>query len=213
MKSKLHDPRALARHGPVIPVITIEALEHAVPMAQALVAGGVRVLEITLRSPVALQAIAAIAQHVPQAIVGAGTVLGPADVVAAAQAGSQFIVSPGYLPSIGAACQAASLPWLPGVATASEILQAREAGHTFLKFFPASAAGGPALLAAWAGPFSDIHFCPTGGITAETAPSFLSLPQVLVCGGSWLTPTKAMHAGDWGQITALAKSAQALRSA
>lgn len=204
---------ALAALGPVIPVIVIEHLEHAVPMAQALVDGGVRVLEVTLRTPVALRAIEAIRTQVPQAVVGAGTVRSAGDAVHAAAAGAQFAVSPGYLPEIGAACARDGLLLLPGVATASEVMRAAADGHLLLKFFPAAAAGGAALLKAWSGPFGDVQFCPTGGLTPETAPTYLALANVAVCGGSWLTPADAMARGDWAHLTALARAAQALRPA
>jgi 2-dehydro-3-deoxyphosphogluconate aldolase/(4S)-4-hydroxy-2-oxoglutarate aldolase len=201
----------LAREGPVIPVIVIQHLEHAVPLAQALVAGGVRVLEVTMRTPVALAAIEAIARAVPEAIVGAGTIRSAADARAAKDAGSVFGVSPGYTAAVGAACREAGLPLLPGVATAGEVMAAQADGLSFLKFFPATAAGGIPMLKALGGPFPDVVFCPTGGITPETAPQFLALPNVKVCGGSWLTPADALAAGDWGRITRLAKEASALR--
>jgi 2-dehydro-3-deoxyphosphogluconate aldolase/(4S)-4-hydroxy-2-oxoglutarate aldolase len=201
----------LAREGPVIPVIVIQHLEHAVPLAQALVAGGVRVLEVTMRTPVALAAIEAIARAVPEAIVGAGTIRSAADARAAKDAGSVFGVSPGYTAAVGAACREAGLPLLPGVATAGEVMAAQADGLSFLKFFPATAAGGIPMLKALGGPFPDVVFCPTGGITPETAPQFLALPNVKVCGGSWLTPADALAAGDWGRITRLAREASALR--
>ena len=201
----------LAGHGPVIPVIVIQRLQDAVPMAQALLAGGVRVLEVTMRTPVALAAIEAIARAVPGAIVGAGTIRSAADARAAKDAGSLFGVSPGYSAEVGAACRDAGLPLLPGVATASEVMAAQADGLSFLKFFPATAAGGIPMLKALAGPFPDISFCPTGGITPETAPQFLALPNVRVCGGSWLTPADAVASGDWARITQLAKAASALR--
>ena len=201
----------LASHGPVIPVIVIRRLQDAVPLAQALVDGGVRVLEVTLRTPVALAAIAAIARAVPQAIVGAGTVRSAADARAAKDAGCAFAVSPGYTAELGAACRAAGLPLLPGVATASEVMAAQADGLQFLKFFPATAAGGIPMLKALAGPFPDVVFCPTGGITAETAAQFLALPNVKVCGGSWLTPQDAVLAADWARITQLARATFALR--
>ena len=203
----------LADHGPVIPVIVIQKLEDAVPMAQALVDGGVRVLEITLRTPVALDAIEAIARALPEAIVGAGTVRSARDASAARDAGCGFGVSPGYSADLGRACAEIGLPWLPGVATASEAMAASADGHSLLKFFPASAAGGIPMLKAWAGPFPELSVCPTGGLTAETAPQFLALPNVAVCGGSWLTPQDAVAAQDWPRITALAQAAAALRSA
>ena len=201
----------LATRGPVIPVIVLHRVEHAVPMARALVAGGVRVLEVTLRTPVALACMQAIAREVPEAIVGAGTLRSAADVHAARDAGCQFGVSPGYTAEIGAACRNAQLPLLPGVATASDVMAANADGLSFLKFFPATAAGGVPMLKALAGPFADVVFCPTGGITPETAPQFLALPNVKVCGGSWLTPADAMERGDWAGITALARAASALR--
>lgn len=205
------DTLELTGHGPVIPVIVLQRVEHAVPMARALVAGGVRVLEVTLRTPVALEAMRAISAEVPEAIVGAGTLRSVADVKAAVAAGCRFGVSPGYLASVAMACRDEGLPLLPGVATASEVMAAQEGGYRFLKFFPAAAAGGVKLLQALAGPFSDVVFCPTGGISAETAPQYLALPNVKVCGGSWLTPADAMAAGDWARITTLARAAQALR--
>ena len=197
--------------GPVIPVIVLQRVEHAVPMARALVEGGVRVLEVTLRTPAALACIEAIARAVPEAIVGAGTLRTVADVRAARDAGCQFGVSPGYTLDIGAACRADQLPLLPGVATASEVMAANADGLTFLKFFPATAAGGVAMLKALAGPFPDVVFCPTGGITLETAPQFLALANVKVCGGSWLTPGDALDSGDWARVTRLAREAAALR--
>ena len=199
----------LVEHGPVIPVIVIQRLQDAVPLARALVAGGVRVLEVTLRTPVALDAIAAIAREVPQAIVGAGTVCQGADARAAA--GSMFVVSPGYTAELGAACRALDLPLLPGAATASEVMAAQADGLSFLKFFPATAAGGVPMLKALAGPFPEVVFCPTGGITVDTARQFLALPNVVVCGGSWLTPADLVAAGRWDDISALARAASALR--
>jgi len=181
-----------------------------VPLARALVAGGVRVLEVTLRTPVALAAIEAIARAVPQAIVGVGTVRSAADARAAKSAGAVFAVSPGYTAAVGAACRELGLPLLPGAATASEVMAAQADGLSFLKFFPATAAGGIPMLKALGGPFPDVMFCPTGGITAETAPQFLALPNVKVCGGSWLTPAGALTRGDWAAITALALAASKL---
>jgi len=174
------------------------------------VAGGVRVLEVTLRTPVALQAMEAMARAVPEAIVGAGTLRSVADVKAARDAGCQFGVSPGYTDAIGAACHELDLPLLPGVSTASEVMQANAAGYNFLKLFPAVAVGGINLLKALGGPFPDVAFCPTGGITLETAPQFLKLANVKVCGGSWLTPQDAIDSGDWARITRLAAEAAAI---
>lgn len=204
------NPKDLARHGPVIPVIVLQRVEEAVPLAEALLAGGVRVLEITLRTPAALAGMAAIAKALPEATVGAGTLRSPADVRAARDAGCVFGVSPGYTPAVGQACREAGLPLLPGVATASEVMAAQADGLDFLKFFPATAAGGIPMLKALGGPFPDVVFCPTGGITPTSAPDFLALPNVIVCGGSWLTPADAVAAGDWARITALAKAAGTL---
>ena len=206
----LLDPLSLADDGPVIPVIVVEHLAHAVPMARALVAGGIRVLEVTLRSDAALAVIAAIARDVPEAIVGAGTVRSAADARAAHGAGARFAVSPGWSASVAAACRELRLALLPGVATASEVMAAAEHGHRLLKFFPAGAAGGPALLKAWAGPFADIAFCPTGGITPASAPDYLALTNVRVVGGSWLTPPDALASEDWPRIERLAREAAAL---
>ena len=205
------NPLELADFGPVIPVIVIHRVADAVPLAQALVDGGVRVLEVTLRTPVALDCMRAIARAVPQAIVGAGTIRSVADAEAAKDAGCRFGVSPGYDTDIGHACRNMGLPLLPGVATASEVMAANADGYDFLKFFPATAAGGIPMLKALAGPFGDVVFCPTGGITLETAPQFLALPNVKVCGGSWLTPQDAVDAKDWARITRLAREASALR--
>jgi 2-dehydro-3-deoxyphosphogluconate aldolase/(4S)-4-hydroxy-2-oxoglutarate aldolase len=205
------DTLSLAEHGPVIPVIVLHKVEHAVPLAEALAAGGVKVLEVTLRTAVALRAIEAIAKAVPQAVLGAGTLRDAADASAARGAGCVFGVSPGYTSAIGAACRDAQLPLLPGVSSASEVMAANDDGLRFLKFFPAVPAGGVAMLKALHGPFPDVVFCPTGGITADNAAQFLALPNVRVCGGSWLTPADAMEQGDWARITRLAREAGAMR--
>jgi len=204
------DPLELASHGPVIPVIVIDRAEHALPMARALFEGGVRVLEVTLRTPAALAAIAAIARSIPDVIVGAGTVRSDADARAALAAGARFAVSPGISPRVAAACREIGLALLPGVATASEVMLAADHGFRFLKFFPASAAGGTAMLKAWASVFADISFCPTGGITAASAPDYLALANVKVVGGSWLTPPDALAAADWPRIERLAREAASL---
>ena len=196
--------------APVIPVIVLNDVAHAVPMARALVAGGIRMLEVTLRTPQALACMAAIAQEVPEAVLGAGTVRSAADAAAAARAGARFAVSPGYTRSLGQACRDLGLPLLPGVATGSEIMAASEDGYTELKFFPAMQAGGPAMLKAWSGPFPDTRFCPTGGVSAANAKEFLALPNVVCVGGSWLTPADAVKQGDWARITRLAREAAAL---
>lgn len=196
--------------APVIPVIVLQDRAHAVPLARALVAGGIRMLEVTLRTPVALACIEAIAREVPEAVVGAGTVRSAADAQAAAMAGARFAVSPGYTHAVGRACHELGLALLPGVATGSEIMMAQEDGYTALKFFPAMQAGGPAMLKAWHGPFNDVKFCPTGGVTAQNAREFLALPNVACVGGSWLTPADALSAQDWARVTRLASEAAAL---
>ena len=197
--------------APVIPVIVLTEIAHAAPLARALVAGGIRMLEVTLRTPVALACIERIARDVPDAVIGAGTVRSAADAQAAAMAGARFAVSPGYSHNIGKACRDLGLPLLPGVATGSEILAAQEDGYGELKFFPALQAGGVAMLKAWQGPFGDVRFCPTGGISAANAAEFLALANVVCVGGSWLTPADAVAQGDWARITRLAREAQALR--
>jgi len=207
------NPRDLAAHGPMIPVIVIDREADAVPLAEALVAGGVKVLEVTLRTPAGLPAIRAIAREVPGAIVGAGTVRSVAELRAARDAGAQFAVSPGFLPEIGQASRDLGLPLLPGVATASEVMAAQAQGFDFLKLFPAVPVGGLSLLKALAGPFPDVAFCPTGGLTPQNAGDFLALPNVLVCGGSWLTPADLVARQDWAGITELARQTAALRPA
>jgi 2-dehydro-3-deoxyphosphogluconate aldolase/(4S)-4-hydroxy-2-oxoglutarate aldolase len=199
------------RDAPVIPVIVLQDRAHAVPLARALVAGGIRMLEVTLRTPVALSCIEAIAREVPDAVVGAGTVRSAADAQAASLAGARFAVSPGFTPSIGKACRDLGLALLPGVATGSEIMMAQEEGFTELKFFPALQAGGPAMLKAWHGPFGDVRFCPTGGVSAGNAAEFLALANVACVGGSWLTPTNLVEKGDWAGITELARAAAGLK--
>jgi 2-dehydro-3-deoxyphosphogluconate aldolase/(4S)-4-hydroxy-2-oxoglutarate aldolase len=197
--------------APVIPVIVLHEVAHAVPLARALVAGGIRMLEVTLRTPEALACMEAIAREVPEAVLGAGTVRSAEDVQAAANAGARFAVSPGYTSRIGSACHATGLPLLPGVATGSEILMCQEDGWNALKFFPAQQAGGVQMLKAFGGPFADVRFCPTGGITPDNAADYLALPNVACVGGSWLVPGDALAQGDWGRITALAQAAVALR--
>ena len=197
--------------APVIPVIVLTDISHAVPMARALVAGGIRMLEVTLRTPQALACIEAIAHEVPEAVVGAGTVRSAADVQACVMAGARFAVSPGYTHAVGQACRDAGLPLLPGVATASEVMLAQEGGFTELKFFPAMHAGGAAMLKAWAGPFGDVRFCPTGGVTTGNAAELLALSNVVCVGGSWLTPAEALGRGGWAQVTALAHQASRLQ--
>ena len=200
------------RIGPVIPVIVIDELAQAVPLAKALVAGGVRVLEVTLRTAPALEAIRLIAREVPDAIVGVGTLTRPQDFKDALEAGAQFGVSPGLTPAMIQAAHETKLPLLPGVFTPSDVIAARMAGFSQLKLFPAQQAGGIGMLKALGGPFPDVMFCPTGGVSAENAPDFLALPNVACVGGSWLAPKAAVVAGDWGKIMALAKEASALKA-
>ena len=204
-------PLQVMQGAPVIPVIVLHSVAQAVPLARALVAGGIRMLEVTLRTPVALQCIEAIANEVPGAVVGAGTVRSAADAQAAALAGARFAVSPGYTRSVGQACHDLGLALLPGVATGSEIMAAQEGGYTQLKFFPAMQAGGIAMLKAFGGPFNDVQFCPTGGITPHNAAEFLALPNVACVGGSWLVPADALEQADWARITALAVHAAAFK--
>ena len=201
----------LMRIGPVIPVILINEIEQAVPLARALVAGGVRVLELTLRTSVALQAISAIAHEVEGAIIGVGTITRAEEFVQSVKAGALFGVSPGLTHELIAAARDSGLPLLPGVMTPSDVIAARTAGFTELKLFPAQQAGGIGMLRALGGPFPDVTFCPTGGITAATAVDFLGLANVACVGGSWLTPADAIAAGDWGRITALARETAGLR--
>lgn len=201
----------IMRASPVIPVIAIDAIEHAVPLAQALVAGGIRVLEVTLRTEHGLPAIRAMAEQVPGAIVGVGTLTRPEEFTAARDAGAVFGVSPGLTPRMIEAAKASGLPLLPGVMTPSEVMVAREAGFRELKLFPAVPAGGVGMLNAIAGPLPDVMFCPTGGISQETAPQFLACKNVACVGGSWLTPKDAIKAGDWQRITELARAASALQ--
>lgn len=190
--------------GPIIPVLTINRIDHAIPLAQALVAGGLRVLEITLRTDCALEAIAHIRKGVPDAIAGAGTVRTSDDFKKAVTAGAHFIVSPGLTPDLVRTAQAHAIPFLPGVATASEIMRARDSGFTHLKFFPAEAAGGISALQSFKGPFPDIRFCPTGGITARNLSTYLALPTVPCVGGSWVAPQSLIEKNDWNAIQAMA---------
>lgn len=203
----------LANHGPVIPVIVINRAEDAVPMAEALLEGGIKVLEVTLRTSCALEGMERIAKALPEAIVGAGTVRSTKDAQACKDVGCQFAVSPGYTSELGLFSRKIGLPLLPGVSTGSEIMMANADDYYFLKLFPAVAVGGINLLKGFAGPFGDVKFCPTGGVTVESAPQFLALPNVVVCGGTWLTPADAVSRGDWAHITKLAKEASAITAA
>jgi 2-dehydro-3-deoxyphosphogluconate aldolase/(4S)-4-hydroxy-2-oxoglutarate aldolase len=205
---------SLLRLAPVMPVVTIEDPGLAPDLARALVRGGIRVIEVTLRTAAALRAIEAIARDEPDICVGAGTVLSLSDLHAAAAAGASFAISPGATPGLLAAGMHATIPYLPAIATASELMNALAAGYTCFKLFPAAAAGGIPLLKSFAGPFPEARFCPTGGITQETARSYLEQSNVLCVGGSWLTPEDALRARDWVRIETLAsKAAAALRSA
>ena len=193
--------------SPVMPVVTIRELGQAAELARALVAGGIRVIEVTLRTPVALEAISAMVKAVPEAIVGAGTVCTRTELDAARDAGAVFAVSPGATPELLDDGAAHALPFLPGVATASEIMAGLLRGYSHFKFFPAGIAGGTSALAAFAGPFPAVRFCPTGGITAALASNYLALPNVLCVGGSWLVPDGAVRANDWTTIEGLAHQA------
>lgn len=201
----------LLQLAPVVAIVSLQDAEDAVPLARALVAGGIRTIELTLRTRAALDAIRAIADNVEGAIVGAGTVLNPQDLRAVEQAGARFAISPGLSPGMLTAADNSSLPYLPGAATASEAMTLLERGYRLQKFFPAAPAGGADLLRALAGPLPAIRFCPTGGIDAANAESYLRLPNVICVGGSWLTPQDVVKARDWAAITSLAKQAAALR--
>ena len=202
---------AIAARAPVIPVLTIDEHETAVPLARALVRGGLPVLEITLRTEAALEAIRAVAAEVPEAVVGAGTVLDPRQFEQVRRAGGQFAVSPGYTDALAGAARSSGMPFLPGVQTVSEAMALRELGFGILKFFPADAAGGLTWIKAVGAPLAGLRFCPTGGITAETAPAYLALPNVACVGGSWVAPRVAVATGDWQSIERLAAKAAALK--
>ncbi|RFU37701.1 bifunctional 4-hydroxy-2-oxoglutarate aldolase/2-dehydro-3-deoxy-phosphogluconate aldolase [Actinomadura logoneensis] len=196
--------------APVVPVVVLDDADAAVPLARALVAGGLRAIEVTLRTPAALAAIERIAAEVPDAVVGAGTVVEPSDAERSLRAGAEFLVSPGCTPALRDAMTATGLPFLPGVSSASEAMALLEHGITAMKFFPAEAAGGVPFLKALGGPLPRVRFCPTGGITPESAPRYLALPNVGCVGGSWLTPADAVRAGDWDRVESLAKQAAAI---
>ena len=198
---------AILRRAPVLPVLAIERLDDAVPLARALVDGGLPVLEVTLRSDVALEAIRRIVDEVPDAIVGAGTVLSAADLDAVARAGAVFAISPGATDALYEAAAGVAMPWIPAVATASELMRGLEHGHRRFKFFPAESSGGIAALKAFAGPFPQAKFCPTGGIDAATAPRYRALANVITVGGSWMVPKDALASRDWSRIRSLAQAA------
>ncbi|AKN68799.1 keto-deoxy-phosphogluconate aldolase [Streptomyces sp. PBH53] len=196
--------------APVVPVVVLADAADAVPLARALVAGGLPAIEVTLRTPAALDAIRAIADEVPQAVVGAGTVLTPEQVAACTAAGARFLVSPGWTETLLAAMRGSGVPFLPGVSTTSEVVTLLERGVREMKFFPAQAAGGTAYLKSLAGPLPQARFCPTGGIGPTTAPEYLALPNVGCVGGSWMAPAEAVAAGDWARIEELARAAAGL---
>lgn len=207
-QASLH-AREIAALAPIIPVLVVDDVAHARPLAEALVAGGLPALEVTLRTPAALDVIREMAS-VPGGVVGAGTLLTPADVQAAKEAGAQFGVSPGATDRLLDACEEADLPLLPGAATASEAMRLLERGYTMLKFFPAEASGGAPALKAIGAPIPQISFCPTGGVSLKNAPDYLCLGNVVCAGGSWVAPKDAVEAGDWTRIETLAREAAAL---
>jgi 2-dehydro-3-deoxyphosphogluconate aldolase/(4S)-4-hydroxy-2-oxoglutarate aldolase len=209
MKNWKTSAEQILTSGPVVPVIVINKLEHAVPLAKALVAGGVRVLEVTLRTACAVDAIKAIAQEVPDAIIGAGTVLNPEQLAEVTAAGAQFAISPGLTEPLLKAANAGSIPLIPGISTVSELMLGLDAGLREFKFFPAEANGGVKALQAIAGPFPQVRFCPTGGITPNNYRDYLALKSVLCIGGSWLVPADALESGDYARITQLAQEAVA----
>jgi 2-dehydro-3-deoxyphosphogluconate aldolase/(4S)-4-hydroxy-2-oxoglutarate aldolase len=206
----LPDPMPLVARAPVIPVLTIEAVRDAVPLAKALLAGGIKVIEVTLRSDAALGAIKAIAEEVPEVVIGAGTVTKPADIAAAARSGAKYLVSPGTPPELAAALAKAELPAIPGCATATEAMALAARGFKLLKFFPAEACGGVAWLKSVAAPLLELRFCPTGGIDMKNAAAYLALPNVVAVGGSWVAPREAIARGDFAHITKLAREAAGL---
>lgn len=211
MQWRMHDADAIMGLSPVIPVLVIDDVAHAAPLAAALVAGGIRVLEVTLRTPAALDAIEAMSR-IEGAVVGAGTVLTPDDAKRSADAGANFLISPGLTDTLAKGAAETKLPFLPGIATPADLMRGLDHGLTRFKFFPAEAAGGIPMLKSLGGPFPQVRFCPTGGISVQTAPDYLALPNVACVGGSWLAPAAMLKSGDWAGITALAKAASALRA-
>ncbi len=200
-------PQDIFKRSPIVPVMVINKIEDAVPLAKALVAGGISVLEVTLRTPCALEAITKIAKEVPDALVGAGTILNEEQLKQAVDAGAQFVITPGATPSLLKAAMAGTTPLIPGVASISEVMTGMSLGYKNFKFFPAEASGGVNALKAFSGPLADIRFCPTGGITPSSYRDYLALKNVDCIGGSWIAPTDAMEQGDWARITALCKEA------
>jgi 2-dehydro-3-deoxyphosphogluconate aldolase/(4S)-4-hydroxy-2-oxoglutarate aldolase len=207
----MKSPLSVMKLAPVIPVLTIEHIDHAVPLGRALANGGLRVLEVTLRTPAGLPAIEAMRKALPDAVVGVGTLSRPQDFIDAANAGAQFGVSPGLTDALATAARSAPYPLLPGIMTPSELIAGLNWGFTAFKLFPAQQAGGIPMLKALGGPFPEVMFCPTGGITRETAPDFLALPNVACVGGSWIAPADKVRAGDWKAIEALARDSASLR--
>jgi 2-dehydro-3-deoxyphosphogluconate aldolase / (4S)-4-hydroxy-2-oxoglutarate aldolase len=193
--------------APVVPVLIIDDVEKAIPLAKALVAGGIPVLEITLRTPCAIEAIRRISAEVPNAVVGAGTVINPTQYQAVAEAGARFVVSPGHSIALLDAAKNSPVPFLPGAVTPAEVIELVSAGYRYLKFFPAEPAGGIPMLKAFASPLPEVRFCPTGGIDLAKAPQYLALPNVVAVGGSWVAPADAIMSGDWGRIEKLAREA------
>ncbi|MFG3122969.1 bifunctional 4-hydroxy-2-oxoglutarate aldolase/2-dehydro-3-deoxy-phosphogluconate aldolase [Streptomyces sp. NPDC017615] len=213
MTSPVPSPASVLDLAPVLPVVVLSDAADAVPLARALVAGGLPAIEVTLRTPAALDGIRAIAEEVPEAVVGAGTVITPEQVTRCVAAGARFLVSPGWTETLLAAMRESGVPFLPGVSTASEVVALLERGVREMKFFPARAAGGTAYLRSLAGPLPDARFCPTGGIAEASAPEYLALPNVGCVGGSWMVPADAVAAGDWARIEELARGAAGLRDA
>lgn len=211
MRSKTETLFAYARLAPVIPVVTIEDARHAIPLARTLVEAGLPVIEVTLRTAAALDAIAAIAKAVPEAVVGAGTILAPRDISKAVEAGARFLVTPGTPPGLAVAAAAAEVPAMPGCATASEAIALADLGFAFLKFFPAGPSGGPAWLRSIGGPLPQLRFCPTGGVDAKNAGEYLALPNVVCVGGSWMVPAAAVAAEDFAAIGRLSREAASLQ--
>ena len=204
------DATGLLQVSPVIPVVTIDDPQHAVPIARALADGGIPIIELTLRTESALTSLKLIANEVPDILVGAGTILTPGQAYAAVSAGARFLVSPGVTPALLDYMLTLNIPVLPGVATVGEVMAVQERGISDMKFFPAGPAGGPSYLAAISAPIPHVRFCPTGGVSLASAPDYLKLPNVSCVGGSWLTPRSAVESNDWNQITVLARQASML---
>ena len=212
LKSWKLAPLEVLNNGPVVPVMVIENIDHAVPLARALLAGGINVLEITLRSEVAVEAIARVSRDVPNALVGAGTVASPEDLAMVTEAGAVFAISPGLTPRLLSAANQGPIALIPGISTASELMLGMEMGYTEFKFFPAEAAGGVPMLKSIGGPFPQITFCPTGGISLNNFNNYLALDNVVCVGGSWIVPQNSIEQEDWQSITALARNAVARAS-